>query len=455
MQFPLSIATNFLLISASSVQEMHRESLRICLVVAVALIPSTCAVVGGRKAALPPYDDPVVFVKNCDKFSRVEGHFNPSSRLYTFRGIRYAEAPVKEHRFLRPKLKQLMGDVDAKFNAPPCLQPDFYDPYKIIGDEDCLSLNIFTPIMPDDLVDYEESRGLPVLLWIHGGGFRYGSAAQYDAEPIIQDKLIFVPIQYRLGSLGLLGDGSKEFASNAAMFDMQTALQWVSKYISYFGGDPKQIKIIGHGSGAVSAMFLAAAPMGRSMINGVVAMSGSSLSQYSYDENATITNAEIATANNCSNDNATALVHCLRSKPASEIIRKDTDLQMTRLSEANMIKAMTGMLSFSPNIESADDDRSLPGLITSRPQDQLQRSANDEQMKIPLLIGVTRDETANGIDTKEINEIFKSGSEFLKATASALRLDGLLRTPQQMRDVFASMGKCLFENFRETSTRIN
>lgn len=417
---------------------MQRESLTICLVVAV-LIPSAFAIVGGGKAALPPYDDPVVFVRNCDKFSRVEGHFNPSSRLYTFRGIRYAEPPTKENRFLRPNLKKLLGDVEAKFNAPPCPQPDFYDPRKVVGSEDCLALNIFTPIMPDDLVDFEDGRGLPVLVWIHGGGFRYGSAAQYDAEPIIQDKIIFVPIQYRLGTLGILGDGTKEFSGNAALFDMQTALQWVNRYIAYFGGDPKQMKIIGHGSGAVSAMLLASAPMGRSMINGVVAMSGSSLSQFAYDDNATQSNGEIADANNCTNDNEIALVNCLRAKSADEIIRKDSELQITRLAEERMMRAMTGMLSFAPSIESTDDDRSLPGLITAKPSEQLRQ--NDGRMKVPLLIGVTRDETAGGIDTKEINEIFKSGSGFLRATASALRLDGLLRTPQQMKDVFASMGK--------------
>lgn len=420
---------------------MQRESLVIFIVI---LIPSINCIVGGREAALPPYNDPVVFVQNCDKFSRVEGHFNPSTRLYTFRGIRYAEAPVKQNRFLRPKFKKLIGDVDAKFNAPPCPQPDFYDPRKIIGDEDCLALNIFTPFMPDDLVDFEDEQGLPVLLWIHGGGFRYGSAAQYDAEPIVQDKIIFIPIQYRLGTLGLLGDGSKEFAGNVAMFDMYAALQWVTKYITYFGGDPKQIKIIGHGSGAVSGMFLASAPMGRSMINGVVAMSGSSLSQYSYDENTTATNNEIAEANNCSYDNEIALVNCLRSKSASEIIEKDSDLQISRLAEKNMIKAMTGMLTFLPNIGTVDDDRSLPGLITAKPLDQLEMQKNAFDKKIPLLIGVTRDETANGIDTKEINEIFKSGTEFLKATASVLKLDGLLKTPQQMKEVFTSMGKSKF-----------
>lgn len=113
--------------------------------------------------------------------------------------MKYADPPVRENRFLRPRFKRLEGDVDAKKYGAPCPQPDFYDENKIVGDEDCLILNIFTPKMPD------ETSGLPVYLFIHGGGYRYGSANQYEAFPIIQNDVVFVPIQYRLGTLGILG----------------------------------------------------------------------------------------------------------------------------------------------------------------------------------------------------------------------------------------------------------
>lgn len=286
----------------------------------------------------------------------------------------------------------------------------------------------------------DESSGLPVILWIHGGGYRYGSAAQYGAEPLIQNKIIFVPIQYRLGTLGILGDGSKEFGGNVAMFDMHAALQWVKEYISFFGGDPKQIKVMGHGSGASSAMYLSSSPMGRSSINGVVAMSGSSLNQYSYDENATTTVSEIADAHKCPHKDEVELVHCLRNKPVDVIVKQDSMLQVDRLMERNMIKAMTGMVSFSPNVESKDDQRGLPGIITAKPQESLKK---EPENKIPLLIGVTKHETANGIDTNEIAKIFKSGTEFLKATAGTLKLEGLLNTPKQLTGVLGSLGKTL------------
>ena len=102
------------------------QSLFWLLLALLKLIADVEAIVGGRNAQVPPYDDPVVFVNHVNRYSRVEGFFNPSNQLYTFRGIRYADPPVRENRFLRPKMKRLKGDVDARRNAPPCPQPDFY-----------------------------------------------------------------------------------------------------------------------------------------------------------------------------------------------------------------------------------------------------------------------------------------------------------------------------------------
>lgn len=233
-----------------------------------------------------------------------------------------------------------------------------------------------------------------------------------------------MPIQYRLGTLGIMGDGSKEFGGNVAMFDMHAALQWVTDYISFFGGDKRNIKVMGHGSSASSAMFLSRSPYGRDSINGVVAMSGSSLDRFSYEENGVNSTQEIALAHNCTDRSEVELLKCLRSKSVDEIVRKDSALQIERLHEQNMIKSMSGMVGVVPNIEDKDDNRGLPGIITEKPEDEFKGDGG--KRKIPLLIGTCKDETANGIDQSEIKKIFKSFDAFLKMSVNTLKLDGLV-----------------------------
>lgn len=163
-------------------------------------------IVGGKFAAAPPPDDPVVFTNAYNRNARIEGyrywqivyciqytfvifllknfhfsldfffHGNRSkiSGLYSFLGIQFAHPPIGQYRFRRPQYKRLEGDINATIYGQPCPQPDSAG--YIVGSEDCLWLNVYTPRMPD------ESTGLPVIVWIHGGGYRYGSANQYTVQ---------------------------------------------------------------------------------------------------------------------------------------------------------------------------------------------------------------------------------------------------------------------------------
>lgn len=131
-------------------------------------------------------------------------------------------------------------------------------------------------------------------------------------DPLTNKGVIFVPIQYRLGTLGILGDGTTEFSGNAALFDMAAALRWVSEYITFFGGDPKQITIIGHGSGATAAIYLTTSRVSRDSVSGVIAMSGSAYTQYSVDESPEQSVKAISRIHNCPMmHNETGLVKCL------------------------------------------------------------------------------------------------------------------------------------------------
>ncbi|XP_053694632.1 carboxylesterase 5A [Sabethes cyaneus] len=390
-------------------------------------------IVGGIQAAPPPVDDPVVFVRYVGKSARLEGTRNRQTGLYSFRGIRYADAPVGEYRFQRPRFKRLSGDIDAINNGPPCPQPEPNNPYRVVGNEDCLLLNIFSPQMPD------ESTGLPVVVWIHGGGYRYGSAAQYGAEPLTQNGVIFIPIQYRLGSFGIIGDGSRDFSGNLALLDMATAVRWVKDYISWFGGDPNQIKLIGHGSGARAAMILSSATMARSSITGVVAMSGSSLQPDSYDSEPKVSLNQIVSAHGCSAGNETEIVQCMREKSIDDIIKVDSELQVSRLSNEKAVKALSGNVGVSPVVEQHDDGRGLTGILTEEPSVTL-KSGNAPN--IPLLIGVTKDETANAIDVKEIENSFASTTNFLMSASKSVGLEDFLN-PNKSVALLDSLGSVL------------
>jgi carboxylesterase type B len=162
-------------------------------------------IVGGDAAVAPPEDDPVVFTRFAGKTARVLGVRDLPH--YVFRGIRYGHAPAGKERFLvrppspdkfdltsllqRPRQYFLQGFENATRFPPPCVQP-VPGQDKVIGDEDCLFLNVFTPTLPTGLegtfASHENHRiisfssGLPVIVWIHGGGYRYGSASQYGVR---------------------------------------------------------------------------------------------------------------------------------------------------------------------------------------------------------------------------------------------------------------------------------
>lgn len=236
--------------------------------------------------------------------------------------------------------------------------------------------------------------------------------------------MVFVPIQYRLGTLGLIGDGSAEFAGNVALFDMAAAVRWVHEYIRYFGGDPQQISVIGHGSGATSAVQLSMSDaIDDGMISGVVAMSGSAMTKYATDDKPTQSVQQIVEVNGCNQwRREVDIIRCLRNVSAADLVRHDSRLQVSRLQGTQLMRSMTGMAGFVPVVERMFDDRSLPSLIDRRPEDRLKAGGF---RRVPLLTGVTRDETANCLVVNEIRSVFKSASEFLGQLSEELDLGNL------------------------------
>ena len=178
---------------------------------------------------------------------------------YQFLGIPYAEPPVGALRFKRSSLARKSDKVipatDYKaacsHNIPP------YSGTGLAMSEDCLFLNIFSP-GPDD-----EAR--PVLFWIHGGSYLYGSGNDYDGSNLsVQGDVVVVTINYRLGLLGFADFSSLggEYAGSAnnGISDQITALEWVRENISQFGGDPNNVTIFGESAGGGSVLQILASP---------------------------------------------------------------------------------------------------------------------------------------------------------------------------------------------------
>ncbi len=170
----------------------------------------------------------------------VRGLAADSSRV--FRAIRYAAPPVGPLRFAAPQPPEPWEQApEPELNACPQRGVE-----GLIGAEDCLMLEVWTPL-------HETATPLPVMVWIHGGGYTAGSGYLTDGM-LPTREVVLVSINYRLGPLGFLAhpDLSAEgggTSGNYGIQDQQLALQWVQDNVSAFGGDPEQVTIFGESAG--------------------------------------------------------------------------------------------------------------------------------------------------------------------------------------------------------------
>ncbi len=213
------------------------------------------------------------------------------SGVHSFKGVPYAEPLVGAARWKAPTPRgPWTGVRDATQYGPACMQfgKDGSRPwfpaaratyFKACGGElalvegdDCLILNVWTPSV-------DSAAKLPVMVWIHGGGFASGSAnSLYDATRFARRDAVCVVIQYRLGALGFL-HGSGLFANgvcedNRAFLDQLCALRWVQENIAHFGGDASRVTIFGQSAGAFAVYQLAASPQAAGLFKRVIALGG-------------------------------------------------------------------------------------------------------------------------------------------------------------------------------------
>ncbi|XP_072397153.1 juvenile hormone esterase-like [Diabrotica undecimpunctata] len=184
--------------------------------------------------------------------------------MYLFNGIPYAEPP-KRFELSVPK-SNWTGVLNCTFEREQCVQGvDVVE-----GSEDCLYLNVASPNL---------NGRAPVLVWIHGGTFNAGngSLTVYSPELLLEEGLVVVGIQYRLGVFGFLSTGDLSCPGNWGLKDQTLALQWVQRNIVHFGGDPKRVTIWGASAGSASVSLHLTSAISKGLFSGAIMNSGVSL----------------------------------------------------------------------------------------------------------------------------------------------------------------------------------
>jgi len=194
----------------------------------------------------------------------------------SFQGVRYAQPPLGELRFRNPQPFQsgeILYDVSAESTVQcPQLGGTFGTSDEVVGQEDCLVMNIYSPNLTPD-VPY------PVMVWIHGGSLTTGSniASVYGASTFIDRDVVMVAINYRLGPLGFVSLGDEKVPGNAGLRDQSLALNWVSENIANFGGDPSRVTIFGESAGSSSVNYQLLSPLSQGTFQRAIMQSGTVL----------------------------------------------------------------------------------------------------------------------------------------------------------------------------------
>lgn len=197
--------------------------------------------------------------------------------IASFKGVRYAAPPTGPNRWRAPQpVRAWKGVRRAEAFGSDCAQAPFPPdaaPIQTVPAEDCLFLNIWKP------ASLKAKAGLPVMVWIHGGGFVNGgsSPAVYSGANFARDGVIFISLNYRLGRFGFFAHPALKaegMGGNFGFLDQIAALKWVQANIAAFGGDPKRVTVFGESAGGMSVHMLLQSPLARGLFHQAIIESG-------------------------------------------------------------------------------------------------------------------------------------------------------------------------------------
>lgn len=247
-------------------------------------------------------------------------------RSFRFMSVPFANPPVKELRFAPPQPYSGRRTIDATRASASCIQSQsgFGTLFNGGISEDCLYLNVFTPILPNNS---SSNTSRPVAVYFYGGAFTSGSATLIDYDGgnfASRNDVVVVTVNYRVGALGFLATGNMTTGSYGTR-DQILALEWVQQHIAAFGGDPSHVTIFGQSAGGQSVIALLSSSATKGLYSGAIVQSAPlDLPWFSREIYSEAIVPEIAKAVGCDKkDDQTsegALLNCLRSVPATSYL---------------------------------------------------------------------------------------------------------------------------------------
>jgi para-nitrobenzyl esterase len=300
--------------------------------------------------------------------------------VHSYRAIPYAAPPVGDLRWMPPVAPAAWTEVlEATTRPNGCMQEALWGlPVPgFVASEDCLYLNVDTP---------QTGSGLPVMVWIHGGGFVLGEGTQTDggtAGDLIarETDTVVVSMNYRLGPFGFLAhsalsqESPRGASGNYGLMDQTAALQWVQQNIEAFGGDPNNVTIFGESAGAFSVCSHLASPRSAGLFHKAIIQSGSCERPWVELSRAQAQGDAFAAALGCGEAPEESL-RCMREASAEDVL-------------AALPPAPN--FGFSPSVgPTADWFPILDGdFFEEQPADSF---ASGDFNQVPTLLGFTRDE---------------------------------------------------------------
>lgn len=283
-----------------------------------------------------------------------------------FQHIRFGRA----ERFALPTPAESWDGVyEATKKRFDCPQINFFHPQS----EDCLFLNVWSPkeALSDGVLR-------PVMVWIYGGGFTFGSIDDFPYKggyiSTIGD-VIFVDMNYRVGPLGFYYTGTDEAPGNQGIFDQLLALKWVKENIKSFGGDPDSITLFGESAGAFSTSALILSPLAVGLFQRAILQSGAVVNAPQITPDMLLHETrEHAMQVGCKQEDPHELLECVKKVPLAKMIIKEQPLNLPKLFAAQELSLMWG-------------DKG--GLLPKSPFELLK---DGNISKVDIMFGNTRDE---------------------------------------------------------------